>query len=240
MTTPVVGSGDWQRYAQWRSSQIFGGTNVPVPFAGGLHYNWNSSSFAGLYVLGVNRGTSGLTFAMQTEDVIGGNLIDIESWILQPGQQFHAVVPLAGEIGAFNVTTANSGGGSCNLVLKLVNFVQGRPTQPTPGGGTRWTSQVVPISGSITLTPISTGDGPITLYYAPADASGKLSLEVQEPLENGTSNGSIFFDPAMPAVTNQPTIRNLDVSNVGPLIVVRNADAAATHTFSASYYQRNV
>lgn len=240
MTTPAVGSGDWQRYAQWRSSQITGQVNVPVPFPGGLHFNFNSSSFAALYVAGVNRGTSGLTYTLQTEDNIGSNIIDQMSWVLQPGQQLRQVVPLAGEIGAFNVTTGNSGGGSCNIILKLVNFPPGRPVSPIPLGGARYTSQSVPASGSQVITLPYSGPGPVKLIYSEADAGGKLSLEVQEPFENGTSNGSILFDPAMPAVTNQPVVRDLLIGTVGPLLIVRNTDGAAAHTFSASYYAENI
>lgn len=240
MTTPAVGTGDYQKYAQWRSSQITGQVNVAVPFPGGLHFNFNGSSFAALSIKGVNRGTSGLTFTLQTEDNIGGNILDQSSWVLQPGQQLYQFVPLTGEIGSFNITTGNSGGGACNIALKLVNYPPGRVVIPIPLGGARYTSQSVPASGSQSITLPYAGPGIVKLIYSEADASGKLSLEVQEPFENGTSNGSILFDPAMPAVTNQPVVRDLLVGTVGPLLIVRNTDGAAAHTFSASYYQESV
>lgn len=233
-TPPTTGYPDFQKYTQWRGASLGAANAYPITSATPVNVTSVAASFSAVSLFVNNTGLLGVTLRYSSTDQTSGLVIDAETWVILPGQVFRVVKPVIGESLTIGLSTGSGGTGQVSYAFKPINSVAPRPYCPISPVGTIVTSQSVPASGSATTTPGTMCPGRGRLYYAPSDASGKLTINVIRALENGTSGGSLYFAP-MPAVVNQPTNVEIGTEQQAVLITVANTDGAAAHSWSGSW-----
>lgn len=223
-----MGHPDGQNFPIWQGSAISTGLHNVVSGTPVVN-QWTTVNFASAYIL-VGPLSAGVTAVLAFfADAAFTQQIILKAWIIRSGNSVSVITPALGPYARLNVNTAQAGTIATGIVIVPVNT-------PVPG-------DVYPDSGNTVRDPlnlatpnqvvdyffpfVSEGEG--LLVFTPTDATGKLSIAVNEVNEAGTIDGIAYTNPGPVASTGPIFFKS---SRQQMKVTITNNDGAANHGYS--------
>lgn len=225
MSTPQ-GYPDWQNYPAWRG-EVYSNESAScvtgTPFEVDTYVtNWQSLYFA------VSNCSQACTVACTWWAVpFTAPAVANLFWVLQDTVEIAAITPVLGNYLQFDVTTAESGTCTFDVTLAPLNMPAPKTVYPLPGNTSAGVDVSIAASGSETFLMPQTMEGLAYLSYRGRDASGELTVTVQDINEAG-GELTRLYGASLPANEDQVLV-NLSMQRYPIQLVVANADAANAH-----------